>query len=345
MFEAAGGAASNAPPMTRCTKFVFFLVAVGVLVAVRFTAAGAADAVAVGLTSRGATDWGIEAALRLGFFAKHNVDPQVIVIGSSAGVAQQLAAGSIDVGSVSTTQVVLAVAGGAPVIEIYKNVTTTPYTIFGRKGIASMAGLRGKTIMIGGPYDITRVFMDKILARYGLGPDDYSYTYAGAPATRYQALVAGAIDATPLLPPETYSAGDAGFPLLDQVPKYFPRFPTSGFAVRNAWAAAHRDVLVRFLQSWVEGVHWLYNPANKAQALAMLEDSAHVDADVAEKTYASYVLPGRLLTEDGSFAKTDFPQVMDALIATKQIMAPPAAPVYDNGYVLDALRAAKLPLP
>ncbi len=298
----------------------------------------ATEPVAVGLTSRGATDWGIEVALKLGFFAKRNVDAQPIVIGSSAGVAQQLAAGSVDVGSVSTTQVVLAVAGGAPIQEIFKNVTTTPYTIVGRKGLTSMTQLRGKTIMIGGPSDITRVFMDKILATYGLGANDFSYTYAGAPSTRYQALVANAIDATPLLPPETYSALDAGYPVLDQVPKYFPHFPSSGFAVRTLWAQTHRDLVVRFLAGFAEGVRWLYNPANRVRALQILEDSAGVTPDVAEKTYATYVLPGRLLPDVGSFSKDDFPQVMDALIKLKQISAPPTTAVYDNSYVTAAMR-------
>jgi ABC-type nitrate/sulfonate/bicarbonate transport system substrate-binding protein len=300
--------------------------------------ARAADTVVVGLTSRGATDWGMEAALRLGFFAKRNIDPQLIVVGSSAGVAQQLAGGSVDIGSVSTTQVVLAIVGGAPMVEIFKNITLTPYTLFGRKGLTTTAQLRGKTIMIGGPYDITRVFMDKILGTYGFGPDDYTYTYAGAPATRYQALVAGAIDATVLLPPETYSAQDAGYPVLDQVPKYFPNFPTSGYAVRTQWASTHHDVLVRFLAAFAEGVHWLYNPANKARALQLLEGSANVTPDVAEKTYETFVLPGKLLLEDGSFTKPEFDQVMDALVKTKQIKTPPSVPVYDNSYIVEALK-------
>jgi ABC-type nitrate/sulfonate/bicarbonate transport system substrate-binding protein len=329
------------PPHMMCSRFRA-LVAVALLplfLGFAPAAAAANDTVVVGLTSRGATDWAIEAALKLGFFAQHGIDPQLIVIGSSAGVAQQLTGGSVDIGSVSTTQVVLAVVGGAPIEEIYKNVTTTPYTFFGRKGITSMSQLRGKTVMIGGPYDITRVFTDKILATYGFASDDANYTYAGAPATRYQALVAGAIDATLLLPPETYSALDAGYSQLDSVPKYFPRFPTSGFAARVPWATTNRAVLVRFLQSVTEGVRWLYNPANKARALQLIEEAANVTPDVAEKTYATYVLPGRLLPDDGAFAKEDFPQVMDALIRTKQIAAPPAVPVYDNSYI-DAAQAA-----
>lgn len=291
--------------------------------------------VTIGLTTRSATDWGLEVAQKLGFFAANRVSVEAIVVGSSAGVAQQLAAGSIDIGSVSTTQVVEAILGGAPVVEMFKNVSTTPYTIVGRKGITAMAQLRGKTVMIGGPNDITRVFMDKIMASYGLRPDDYTYTYAGAPAERFAALLNGGIDATLLLPPVTFRAIDEGFPVLDEVPKYFPHFPTSGYAVQPAWAKSHRDALIGFLRAFQQGVRWLYNPANKARAIQILQEADNVTAPVAAKTYDVYVTRGRLLPPTGRFEPDDFAQVVDTLVKTKQIPAPapPATRFYDNSYI------------
>jgi ABC-type nitrate/sulfonate/bicarbonate transport system substrate-binding protein len=287
------------------------------------------------LTTRSATDWGLEVAQRLGFFAQNGVRVEAIVVGSSAAVAQQLAAGSADVGSVSTTQLVEAVLGGAPLVEVFKNVTTTPYTLVANKAIATTAQLRGKTIMIGGPNDITRVFMDKVLATYGFGPQDYSYTYAGAPAARYAALVNGGIDATVLLPPVTFQAIEAGYPALDEVIKYFPRFPTSGYAVNAGWVKTHRDLLVAYLRGFQQGVRWLYDPANRARAAAILGEADNVSADVANKTYEVYVSRGALLPKTGRFERDDFPQVIDTLVRTKQIPAPapPASRFYDNQFI------------
>lgn len=291
--------------------------------------------VTMALTTRSATDWGLEVAQRLGFFTRNGVRVDAIVVGSSAAVAQQLAAGSADLGSVSTTQIIEAVLGGAPLVEVFKNVTTTPYTLIGNKNVTSPSQLRGKTIMIGGPNDITRVFMDKILATYGFGPQDFSYTYAGAPAQRYAALLNGGIDATVLLPPVTFQAIDAGYPVLDEVIKYFPHFPTSGYAANVSWAKAHRDLLVAYLRGFQEGVRWLYDPANKPRALAILGEADNVSLDVAAKTYDVYVARGALLPKNGRFDRDDFPQVIETLVRTKQIPAPapPAARFYDNQYV------------
>jgi NitT/TauT family transport system substrate-binding protein len=127
-------------------------------------------------TTRSVQDWALDVAQSEGMFAANGLHVDVIVAGSSAAVAQQLAAGSADIGSVSTTQVVEAILGGAPLVQILKNVVTSPYTLVGRKGITSVEQLRGKTIMIGGPNDITRVFMDKLLAAHGLHNGDFTYT-------------------------------------------------------------------------------------------------------------------------------------------------------------------------
>jgi NitT/TauT family transport system substrate-binding protein len=302
-----------------------------------------ANTLTVALTTRSASDWGLEVAQRQGMFAANGVGVDTVIAGSSAGAAQQLVAGSADLASVSTTQLVQAVEGGAAIVDVFRQVTTTPYTIFGRKGMSSIAQLRGKTIMVGGPNDITRVFMDKILAVHGVGPDEYTYTFAGGPAERYAALVNGAVDATLFNPPVTFRAIDDGYPILDEVTKYFARFPTNGYAVRVDWARTHRTQLVAFMRGFQLGVRWLYDPANKVRAAQILQESANLSPEIALRTYDLFVQRGHLLSVTGRFERDDFAQVIDALVKTKQLSAPgPAATnFYDNGYIDAAMRSLR----
>jgi len=305
------------------------------LVAARPARSQASAHMTVALTTRSASDWGMEAAQRQGYFASAGLTVEQVFVGSSSGVAQQITGGSAEIGSVSTTQIVQAVVGGAPLVDVFRNVTTTPYTVFGRKGLTSIAQLRGKTIMVGGPNDITRVFMDKVLAAYRLTPEDVTYTFAGGPAERYAALVAGAVEATLFNPPVTFRAIDDGYPILDEVTKYFPHFPTNGFAVRAEWAKAHRDQLVAFLRGFQQGVRWVYNPQNRARAVQILQEVDNITPDVAQRTYDMFVLRGRLLSTTGRFERDDFPQVIDALVRTKQLEPPLPQPsrFYDNSYI------------
>lgn len=289
----------------------------------------------VARTTRSASDWGLEVALRNGYFATAGLNIEVIFVGLSAGVAQQLTAGSAEIGSVSTTQVVESVIGGAPLVEVYRNVTTQPYEVIGRKGMTSVAQFRGKTIMVGGPNDITRVFMDRVLAAYHVPLDEVTYTFAGGPAERYAALVAGAVDGTIFNPPVTFRALDDGYPLLDEMSKYFPHFPTNGFAVRADWGKSHRDQLVAFLRGCQQGVRCVYSPQNRARAVQILQEVDNISADVAQRTYELFVQKGRLLSQTGRFERDDFPQVVATLIRTKQIdpPAPPATRFYGNSYI------------
>src|ERR1700687_251083 len=67
--------------------------------------------ISVGLTSRTAAQWPTYAADELGYFKRFNLNPSFIVTGAAAATAQQLVAGSLDVGEGSSTQIVLAVQG------------------------------------------------------------------------------------------------------------------------------------------------------------------------------------------------------------------------------------------
>jgi ABC-type nitrate/sulfonate/bicarbonate transport system substrate-binding protein len=301
--------------------------------------AAGARTINLGFTSRSSTDWGLYVADKMGFFSANNLQVDQVVIGSSAGCAQQLAAGSIDIGSVSSTQVIEAVMGGAPIVEILNEVITPAYFLLGRKGIANVAGLRGKTIIIGGVSDITRVFMDKVLAANGMTPDDVTYVYAGASGDRYAALHSGGVDAAMLLPPFSFRAADEGYPIVAEVQKVVPKFPFGGLAARIEWARAHADLVIAFDKSYIQGMNWLSDPANRARAVQILIDMTNGQPDDALKTYDLYVTRLKLYSRTGRFAADDFVQVLDALAKMKQINGTPPAParLFDNRYADAAL--------
>ena len=205
--------------------------------------------------------------------------------------------------------------------------------------MTSVAQLKGKLISIGGPSDITRPFMDTIMERNGFKPDDWTYTYAGSSTDRYAALVAGAIDATLIAPPMSFKAIAQGFPVLDEVPKYFPNFPYVTWAVRPAWAKDHTDLLVRFIRSELQAARWLYDPANKQKAIALLMDETNASLDDATKSYVLFVNQEKYFSTTGTFAAESFTRVIATMIKAG-MLAPPAPPptkFYDNSY---AQRAA-----
>ncbi len=295
----------------------------------------AARSIAVGMTAKTASDWGIYIADKLGFFAQNGLKPDLIVTGSSAANAQQLTAGSIDFGEVSTTQLIEAVIGGAPIVSVINRTNNAPYAIIGKKGLTSIAQLRGKTIIVGGPNDITLVFMNTVLAAYNLKPDDITYTFAGGTGERFAALLSGTVDAAILLPPFSFRAEDAGYPLLDSVEKYYKSFPFDTFSVRTEWGKANADVVVAYVRTILQSLAWLYDPANKAKAIAVLADATNVSPADAAKTYDFFVTGVKFYNRTGIMTTAELDVVIDALIKTGQIKppAPAATRFFDNAYV------------
>lgn len=285
--------------------------------------------------------WPELVAIQQGFFTAAGLNVEVVYTNANAADAQQLIAGSVDIAEVSPVQLIEAVLGGAPIVAFLSHQTKVAYSLLGKKGLTSVAQLRGKTVMIGGPGDITRVFSDKILADAKLGSDDFTYVYAGATDQRFAALVNGGVDAAMLSPPTSLRAAGLGYPVLADVSKYFPNFLFGTYAVRPAWAQAHPAEVVAFAKGFVRAVRWLYDPANRSRAIALLSERTHTSLDDATQSYDLFVTAMHIFSPNGVLRDADFKPVLDAMVRTGQIPAspPPPSRFYDNRYVLEANKA------
>jgi ABC-type nitrate/sulfonate/bicarbonate transport system substrate-binding protein len=59
---------------------------------------------------------------------------------------------------------------------------------------------------------------------------------------------------------------------------------TSAFVLRS-WGQANADPLVRYLQAYIEGVHWTLNIANKPEAVALMIERLKLSDEIAAQAY------------------------------------------------------------
>jgi len=326
------------PPLTR-SAFASALSASFLSFAVAPNPALAATTITIGTVGHTSNDWPLYIAQQAGFMAAQNITIDIVDSGSPVGSTQQLIAGALDIGAVTSTQMALGVQSGAPIVSIMQNTDKPPYLVIGKKGITSVQALKGKTVIVSGPSAITRVFMNTVLQKNGVKPDDVTFTYAGATNERYAALLSGAVDASILLPPFSFRATDAGYPVLADIREYYPHFPFDTYAVSTTWGPAHRPLLVAFLKALLEGVRYLENPANKDRAIAILMEQTNTPIGDATKTYDELVVKGRVYSTTGTSTPNDYNQVIETLIQLGLAKTPLPSPTvfYDNSY-LDAAR-------
>ena len=260
--------------------------------------ARAADKIAAGTLGGQAPLWPFYIASRKGFFAAQNLDVDIAFAQSGAAVTQQLTAGSIEIAlSVGINDPIHAVDKGASVAIVRIIGNAAPYVLIGKKGLKTIADLKGKTVSIGSAKDMTTIYFERMAAMSGLKKGDYDVLSAGVAAARFAALKAGVVDAALVLPPLNFQAEKAGYVTIAFAPDYVKDLPFTGMAVFKPWAAQHGDLVKRVLAATDASIAWLADAAHRDEAVDLLVKSAHADpADSA----ASY----DLLRRSGYFEPT-----------------------------------------
>ena len=277
-------------------------------------AARAADTVQVGsVDATSANLWPLHIAINNGYFAAENIKIDLVFAQSNASVIQQLAAGSYNVApSAGMVDPIRAASKGAPVALIRIVIKAPPYALLAKPAIGRIEDLKGKTIIIGGPKDITRIFTERMLAAHGLKPGDYDYVYAGATSARFLALKSGAVDAALLTLPFNFFAEGQGYRNLGFTFDYLPKMPFAGMAVNSGWGLAHADLVKRFLDAYNKGVAWFDDPANREGAIKIQMATSRIKQDDVEKAY-TFLHDKDLFEPTGKVSKASVNSVIAAL--------------------------------
>ncbi len=271
---------------TAMKNITLSLATILVVSAAAIGAASAEETITLGTVGSGsALNWPLLVALDKGFFEKNNVKIDLVSAPSSAAVQQQVAAGSVDMGSGGLVDPIRAIDKGAAISIIRIEAKAAPYALYVKPEIADYAALKGKTIMVGGAKDITRIYLERMAAPNGLNKGDYDLIYAGATSARFAALQSGAVDGALISAPFNFQAETAGMKNLGVTVDYVKDFPFTGYAVNVDWAKDHKPAIQGFLTGYSQAVTWLADPANRDEAVNVLIKDISAKPDDAQKTY------------------------------------------------------------
>ena len=265
------------------------LAAIAVVVGTGVPAAIADETITMVTTGKGsAQQWSIFIAVAKGYMAENGVTLDMVAAQSTAAAVQQLAAGSANLESGGLTDPLLAIDKGAKIALLRVETQVAPYSLWAKPAIKSIADLRGKLISIGGPKDITRIYLERTLIPNGVNPGEYDMIFAGTTAARFAALSSGAIDSSLLIPPFSFKAKSIGLSHLADVADYTRDLPFTGYATNIAWATTHKPLLLGFLTAMAKGVDWFYQDTNRAEAIDILVKESGLSRADVDATYDYY---------------------------------------------------------
>jgi NitT/TauT family transport system substrate-binding protein len=288
-------------------------------------AAGATETVIAGGVSSGSTNlWPIHIGIRKGLFQAAGITVDLVFAQSNASVIQQLAANSINV-SVGSGLVdpIRAVEKGAPVALIRIETQKPPYALLAKPAVKSIADLRGKTVSVGGPKDITRIFFERMLALSAVAPGDVDLIFAGATSARMAALQSGAADAALLTTPYNFHAEAAGYRNLG-VTAAMVDMPFSGVSINRNWASRNMKTAQAYLEVYSKAILWLQDPANRREAIDIMLAVSSLKPEDVTKSY-DFLLGGHFFETTGMISRAKLGKVLEALRELGDI--PPNMPV------------------
>ncbi len=231
-----------------------------------------------------------------GFYAREGLKVEVISMeGGSRGV-QVLLSGEIQAMHVGLAPVVQANRAGADIRLVNSSANTIPITIFTKPDIKSAAALKGRTVGISTFGSETDIAISLALGKLGLTRQDVTISQIGGSSQRLGALMAGRIDAAPLLEPGITMAAEKGFyPLLDLAAQQTP-WIFDGVVVTRDYLQKNRATLTRFLKAYIEGARLALADEKKGKEVISQRFKTQ-DPKVIDATYADFK---RLMPRDAA---------------------------------------------
>ena len=154
--------------------------------------------------------------------------------------------------------------------------------------IASLADIRGKTVVVDAVNTAYAFQLYEMLRQKGLNKGDYQVKSVGATPFRLDAMFKDKTMAAAILnPPFSIRAAKAGLKDMGTAAAALGAYQgTTAFVLRD-WGKANADTLTKYLQAYVEGWRWCFDPKNKSEAVALLAARLKLPPDVALASFES----------------------------------------------------------
>jgi ABC-type nitrate/sulfonate/bicarbonate transport system substrate-binding protein len=149
------------------------------------------------------------------------------------------------------------------------------------RGCASLAAAAHGTIGVDSTTNGFVLVLYRALARAGLQRSACTFEPVGGVRQRFEALLAGRIDASILVPPFIDLAVAQGCTVLWRGEELAPEYPGVVAGSPATWLATHRDAATAWVAALREASAWGTDPANREAAIAALVASRHTPEGAA----------------------------------------------------------------
>ena len=244
-------------------------------------------------------------AQRNGLFETQGLNVQLAYTPSSGFLVTSLLDGKVDLAFATIDNVIAyqegqgeAKIGADPDLFAFMGGDGGFFSLVAAPSVNTVADLRGKTVSVDAMTTGLAFVTRELIARGGVGESDVNFVRVGGTALRYRDLLAGKQEATLLRTPFELLAESRGYRKLAAAESLGAYQGSVGLA-RRSWAREHEAALVGFLRAYRAATDWLYDPANREIAEAVLVANIRdMTPALAKRSYDLLLAPNGGISRD-----------------------------------------------
>lgn len=273
--------------MTRCPRALPPLALAALLVTAAHAQAADLIPFKMGISAPSFTILPVHFADVGGFYAKNGLKVEIVNAEGGTRGLQVLLSGELQAMHVGLAPAVQANLKGADLRLVASTVNLMPFTVFATKP-SNPPLQKGATVAISTFGSETDIAVSIMLREFGMTRDDVTITQIGGTTQRLGAMIAGRVDAAPLLEPAVTAARERGFPVvMDLAAKKTP-WIFDAVVVTRSYLEEHPDNITRFLKAYIEGAEKAFGDEKWAKEVIAKRFKTS-DPKVIDATYRDYV--------------------------------------------------------
>jgi NitT/TauT family transport system substrate-binding protein len=253
-----------------------------------------------------------------GFYKQEDLDVQLIQMPGGIAI-QALVAGTLDFSTVVAGGLSAAIRG-APLINIYNTFYRPMWWIYAKPEIRDVVGLKGKKVAVSGLADSSYIMLQEVLKKNGLqgGGREVVTIVMGDSPSRFNALLGGTIDATPVTLPYNFRAEEANFRELVSFIKEDLVLLAGGLVMQENLYNKDPALVQSFLRATLKG--FIYASEKRPGTIKVLAKNIKISEQLAAKTYD---LGRTAMTPDGTLSEDAQRKAIDLVVKLLDVKEPP----------------------
>ncbi len=294
-------------------------------------------------SARSISQLGLSLAQRKGFFKNEGIQVELVPLPGVQYQIEALDKGTVDVSHTATPYLVQAVLKGSDSAAIIGGLANPVFAVMAKPSIANLSDLKGKVIGLSLPVDTITIGTLKLLARAGVQKTDFETKELVGTPIRVNCLVSGACDAVPVGQPDDLALAKQGYSNLGTSLEVIPALQFNVVAARRSWAAAHKDIVLRYVRAFDASYRFMSDPANRAEVSAVITETTGATPDIADQIVKLYFEPFKgIMPKDAGINMDGMRAVIALMGEVGELQAP--LPKADAFVDLQYLKAAGVPV-